>query len=379
MGSQRMYFKNLDVVRFFAAFSIVVAHGFEAWKTYYVEFPRGSEVAKEMFGSGIGKLVEQFMYNLNIGVDVFFLISGFLITYLLILEKDKTGRISLPKFYMRRTLRIWPLYFLIIALAPLIVDWVNYPAPDYLPHVLFVGNFHQLITEQFQFPFAHYWSIAIEEQFYIVWPLLLLLIPKKAWMWVFGVLLAISVGTRLYFFVEQAPWMKQYLHTLTRMDVLVLGAVSALYYAKGSFKVRRLPVIVKLVSWMLILVALCLFEYASYDSWFNASVKKYVFLFPIAYLMADYIFNARDQERSLLHKVTGYFGKVSYGIYMFHNFVVVIVIKKVLLNNHLDETWQFIVVYIAACLLVAIISFEGYEKWFLKLKEKFSVILSRRY
>ena len=125
----RIYFHNLDVVRFIAAIAVVFGHGFEAWSDYYVKFRQTPEFYSDLF-SGNFLYVSRFFSNMGIGVEVFFFISGFLITYILLAEKEKFGKISIPKFFVRRSLRIWPLYYLLIVLSPVIVSWMDKGPPD---------------------------------------------------------------------------------------------------------------------------------------------------------------------------------------------------------------------------------------------------------
>ena len=121
MNNDRVHFHNLDIIRFVAAFAVVLGHGFEAWSDYYVKFRQTPEFYTDLF-SGDFLYVAQFFQNLGIGVEIFFFISGFLITYILLVEKEKLGRISIPKFLMRRSLRIWPLYFLLLAIGPILTS-----------------------------------------------------------------------------------------------------------------------------------------------------------------------------------------------------------------------------------------------------------------
>jgi len=116
--NKRIYFNNMDIIRFIAAIAVVFGHGFEAWTDYYIKFRHTPEFVENLF-SGNFLYVSQFFTNLGIGVEIFFFISGFLITYILLVEKNKFGSISIPKFFVRRSLRIWPLYFLLLCLGPL--------------------------------------------------------------------------------------------------------------------------------------------------------------------------------------------------------------------------------------------------------------------
>src|SRR4051812_13587616 len=104
-NTQRIYFRNLDILRFVAAYMIVVLHCYFGWK---VRFGNPAFLTSSLSNSGLDRL-ELIMHNLSFGVDIFFLISGFLITYLLLSEKEKTGQVDVLKFYIRRAYRIWPL------------------------------------------------------------------------------------------------------------------------------------------------------------------------------------------------------------------------------------------------------------------------------
>lgn len=129
-----------------------------------------------------------------IGVDVFYVISGFLITGMLIRELDQTGRISLRRFYARRIRRLLPMAFVVIAATVLTADWLQSPldaartAKDALSSALYVGNYrfalqqtNYLYSSLTPSPLQHYWSLGVEEQMYLVWPLLLLVAAGLWW------------------------------------------------------------------------------------------------------------------------------------------------------------------------------------------------------
>ncbi|MFZ4798840.1 MAG: acyltransferase family protein [Bacteroidia bacterium] len=108
------------------------------------------------------------------GVTLFFVISGFLITFLLLKEKERTQDISINKFYYRRILRIWPIYFLYIAVSILIYYFWDKLDQIFIGqfwfYLLLAGNFKELISNSAIAPFGHLWSIGVEEQFYLFWP-----------------------------------------------------------------------------------------------------------------------------------------------------------------------------------------------------------------
>ncbi len=112
------------------------------------------------------------------GVRIFFVISGFLITGILIKELDRSGSINLKKFYYRRTLRIFPPYYFFLAVMGLVglTGYLNIPLGDWLASVLYVSNFAQISTWEL----GHTWSLGVEEQFYLLMPAILLIGKRRA-------------------------------------------------------------------------------------------------------------------------------------------------------------------------------------------------------
>nr|MBA3972370.1 acyltransferase [Bacteroidota bacterium] len=165
----KVYFPGLNALRFFAAFLVFASHvellksrnGFENY--YY------TQTFLELGGSA---------------VTFFFVLSGFLITYLLFIEKDISGKISLSQFYLRRILRIWPLYYTVVLAGFFLIPHIPYLQnsisgdlytnfyPKLLLFMLLVPNISYIL-----FPHTPYispaWSIGVEEQFYLAWPWLL--------------------------------------------------------------------------------------------------------------------------------------------------------------------------------------------------------------
>ena len=103
---------------------IVIYHAYIAWKGWF-GLPGVLSTGDYKTFTGLGMHVDQFLRNLPVGVDIFFFISGYLLTYLLVVEKEKYGKVNIPNFYIRRGLRIWPLYFFLVAVAPFLVNWLG--------------------------------------------------------------------------------------------------------------------------------------------------------------------------------------------------------------------------------------------------------------
>jgi peptidoglycan/LPS O-acetylase OafA/YrhL len=310
-------------------------------------------------------------------VEIFFFISGFLITYILVAEKAEYGKISIKNFYIRRMLRIWPLYFLLIILGPIFTSWMHIGNPNYLANSLFYSNFEVIHSESWQYPFSHFWSIAIEEQFYLVWPLVIAFFPLPKLKYVFGVLVTASILSRAWFYeYTDHSWFPIFLNPCSRMDTLVIGGWIALLHREGKFNIR-LPRMVPLILLTGFLLSLFFFPNAQWKNLWSALFKKYLYLIPIALLVLNYILNPRFNRQNWMKEKLGYLGKVSYGIYLYHNILVIIVIKKILLNNDIFSWTAFALVYVLCSLLMAIISFELYEKWFLQFKKRFERIRTR--
>ena len=186
------------------------------------------------------------------GVTVFFVISGYLINGLLVSEHRRTGRISLSQFWLRRVRRIVPAVLLAVAgtvalsalISPSLLDKAR---PDILPSLLFYNNWWQIFHEVSYFeaagapsPLTHFWSLAIEEQFYIVWPLLLIALfhfkLKKRPMAAVILILAIASGIEMALMYSPATDPSRvYYGTDTRAMSLLVGAWLSLVWPSSAF------------------------------------------------------------------------------------------------------------------------------------------------
>lgn len=364
---------NLDLIRFVAALMIIFLHAYEAWVGWFGQVGLLSNGTFKTL-SYSGTWIDQFIRNLGHGVDVFFLISGFLITYLLLEEKKAIGKISIWKFMVRRSLRIWPLYFLIIAIGPVLVSWLQEPSPNYTWNLLFIGNFDVIFTEKWLYPFAHLWSICIEEHFYLVWPFIIAWVPTKRLMSVFMGIIIFSIGFRMYAWSNfDHGWYYVFTHTLSRMDVLVIGAIGGYYHSISPIQIHLSRMQRYLIFGLLISV-LCLEPITQWDTLIMVGFKKYIYVALTAILLLDFLFNPSFKHVLKPTSFVHYLGKVSYGIYMFGNVLLLVVIKKILLKFGITNLWIFMGIVLFLSILVPILSYEFFEKPFLKLSARFRVI-----
>ncbi len=373
----RIYFQHLDLVRFLAALLIVLFHANATWN-YWFEQPGLSPMASQTrhLFSGIFNLV---MDNLRLSVDVFFLISGFLITYLLLEEKKRNQKIQIGKFLLRRTLRIWPLYFLLIALAPVLVKWNDSSSPNYLLNGLFLGNFEVIRTEQWTFPFSHYWSICIEEHFYLLWPFIIAWVPTRKLPATFAFLIVGSILFRITTFLmnPEGSWYTLYAHTLCRADILVIGAMGGWWYSRKAITFD-LPAYARYLLLFLLLIGIVVEYVFVYTTPFMAGFKNYFFIAILAVLLLDFNFNPGFRHRLKSGSVFHYFGKVSYGIYMYGNILVTLVVKKLIIPYEISNRLLYWLLVVVLSLIVPILSYELFEKHILKFSGRFRVIASRR-
>ncbi len=374
---KKIYFPYLDVVRFVAAFMIVIYHAYKAWRGWFGELGILSNGEhKEL--SSFGTYIHHILDNLAIGVDVFFILSGFLITYILIKEKEKMGKINIFKFMVRRSLRIWPLYFLLIAIAPFLVSWVESTPPDYWYNILFINNFHTINTQEWTYPFAHFWSICIEEHFYLVWPFAIAFIPNKYLLRFFTAVILLSIGYRAYeAMTSEQYWYELYLHTFSRMDLLVLGAIGAYFYARKPFNIY-LKSYLRYTIWAILLFTLSLESEVLWNGVLSAAFKKYLYISLITVLLLDYNFNPSFKHwlrpRSIFH----YFGRISYGIYMYGNILILIIMKRIMMDYNITNLYMYMLIVTVLSLGVPIISYELFEKPILKFKKHFEIIKTQR-
>lgn len=370
-----LHFTNLDIVRFAAAFYVLTNHTYDYLRdiyhlpAYLLKSAGGDSNRFTLFFAP----VHQFLKNGGFGVDLFFLISGFLITSLLLKEKLDHGHIDVKRFYIRRILRIWPLYFLIIAGAFAFATYYTaepFLVKDIYPHLFFVSNFTQISAGAWcSGKLFVLWSICIEEQFYLVIPLLLIFVPSKRLPLVLGGLILLSIIIRaLLFWQYEYPWFAIYLHTGSRFDTLAVGCLLGyLNYTGFRFQpTQRIRAFI--AAWLLLF--LCFTDVFYYDSFIRAVIFKYVYVLPLSFLFLDLVQNILPGLRHPFWRWMNTLGKYSYGIYMYQVFVIVV--ADHLSGDYFSKSrWVFIILSLGLTLLISFLSYEIFEKHFLTLKKRF--------
>ena len=238
--SGRIYLPGLNGLRAIAAISVVVSHINLNLKEFgFAQSTHALQLAQ-------------------FGVTMFFALSGFLITYLLMKEREQTGTVAVKKFYIRRILRIWPLYYFCFALV-MVADLVFRFGQNYhtLPlYALMLANVPAMTEVLFPY-ISHYWSLGVEEQFYLMWPWMMKKSrsPEKGVLWFLVGFMAFKAAGRFLEWKFQWIWGYRFA-SVTRFDCLAIGALGAVYCAqqKGRVFTWAQKRGVEVVSWLLLLV-----------------------------------------------------------------------------------------------------------------------------
>lgn len=312
-----------------------------------------------------------------LGVDAFFVVSGFVITGVLLRAQEHTGRISLRAFWARRARRILPLVFIVIGAVLAVLPWAYGPAKiaavrlDALFAALFTANWRFAASADSYFdqgsapsPLLHFWSLGVEEQFYLAWPLLAVLAlavvgsgrhRRAASGWAVAAL-AIVVGTAsLGWAVLRAnsdPGLAYY-STLTRAWELALGCALATIPAR---RVRLAAPTSTALSWtgLIVLVATCVLVVPETGSPYPAAIGACV---GTALVLVAGIAQPAKGSVLLTNRTSGYLGDVSYGLYLWHFPLAVLVPVFLSTTQGVSR-----VVVLVATLALAVISHHLVER-----------------
>jgi peptidoglycan/LPS O-acetylase OafA/YrhL len=353
-----------------------VFHAFYGWKENF-GFPSwmtGSDGSL----TTLGKYVNNGVHNLSFGVEIFFLLSGFLITYLLLQEKQRTGNVDAVKFYVRRAFRIWPLYFLLLGLAPLLAIAFDFLEPkSYLMHSLLAGNFEIMSNGFSSAATNHLWSICVEEHFYLLAPLLIAYIPVKRIPQIFMGIVLISIATRAYLLSTDNWWLPMYVNTFARLDSLAIGSMLGYFYFHHKLEIKD-TYNLRYIIYGAFIFMFFTDDFVNWDNIFLATMKKYTYLAVAVYWMANYLFNPEARFAPKKENMFHHFGKLSYGLYMFNPVMIGIYIYYAEQHPVMRNGWMFIAAIHIAVFSIAALSYKYFEMPFLMMKEKFAVIKSGR-
>lgn len=273
--------------------------------------------------------IEFISYDLQtgkIGVELFFVISGFLITRILLGYKENAAfhlGLSVKEFYLRRVLRIFPMYYLVIGL--LIIFNTGNIRETWEWHVGFASNFLIYFQNEWLGPLTPLWSLAAEEQFYLIWPLLVLLVPKKYFITTMIIMAVVGVGCRTILYLGPHAFLGSYVLMPCALDLFAAGGILAYM---SMFQEEKLKIVLKSkLAW--ILVPLLAFAPLSlqipqmgFTGYYFIVVFRLISALIGFFLVGNATYGIGGVGGKILsHKWVVYLGKISFSMYLFHNFI----------------------------------------------------------
>ncbi|MEA5258845.1 acyltransferase [Arcicella aquatica] len=305
-SKKETYFSQLDGIRFLAVMLVLIDH----WMAERNPLPLG-----------------------HLGVTMFFVLSGFLITRILIqskLKDDRTGRshwFSVKQFIVRRSIRIFPIYFLSI----FALYYFNIPPvrETLIWCLTYSTNLYIAINQHWMGTIDHLWSLAVEEQYYLVFPYLILFLPTRHYLKLLGAMIVIAIATRLWLYFNGTPWLVQYVLMPTALDCFGLGGLMAYYFTFKKNEVFDKLAQTKFIILSFIAYAICV-SLIIIQQKTTGEVENFGKLVTERFLGATFCFfliaKAISEYKGFLkwffeQPIVQYLGRISYGIYLYHNFV----------------------------------------------------------
>lgn len=376
LSLKKVYFENLDFLRFIACFAVFLGHSAP---------------------HGIADLLPYYVYdkfihlitNGGLAVSFFFVLSGFLITFLILKEKEKTNTIYIKRFYMRRLLRIWPLYlsvvlfgFCIYPYAKSLLGISSIIPNNPLLYYTFLANFDSiklshlgLLTISSPEMLAVTWSVAIEEQFYLVWPLLFLFFPKRQYV---HVLLATILFATTFRYLHREDSATLYFHTISVSSDLAIGGLVA-HFTLFSTKfieffesIRTKYIAITYIFGVMILAN---------QSYLIPVFKGYIIDFRIisavffAFIIAEQNLSKHSIIKYGRFRIISKLGKYTYSFYLLHpvGIQITVILFRILkiITPNLAQEFLYTLLSLIFSLLLSFASFNYLERPFLLLKRRF--------
>lgn len=369
---EKIFFPNLDGLRFFSFLIVFFSHIFATDYDHIKEQGWYQVFKIKLFHDG------------DIGVSFFFVLSGFLITYLLIKEKEYTGSIHVFSFYVRRALRIWPLYYFMVLFGFLAFPFFKSlfgetpsETADPLLCSIFLNNFDRVINgPPDSSVLSVLWSVAIEEQFYLFWPILFLIVKPRYYLWIFIIIIA---GSLIY----RAAFIDKSIDLLTPGVIgdMAMGGCAAFLSIRSKFFLKLIENSNQILNLLPYIAAglFVVYKYEMFSQPFLIVTKRIIISFFFAWIILEQNFCKKSLFKISSLKTITRLGKYTYGLYCLHRIAILIVMTLMQLIGINNQAWQLWVIEFPACLLLSIVmsyySYKYFEAYFLKLKDKFAYIV----
>lgn len=367
---KKVYFENLDGLRFLCFLSVFFYHSFYTESTYVQQHD-------------VYRFFKFFLWkNGNLGVNFFFVLSGFLITWLLIDEKQTTGKIAIPAFWMRRILRIWPLFYLCVFIGFYLFPFckgllgqVSRETAEISSYLLFLNNFDIIRNGMPDSSLLGVlWSVAIEEQFYLFWPVILSFFPIRR-MWI--VFTAVIIASLIYRQLQTEHFALQF-HTLScigDMGVGALGAWMVICFPLFREKIEQASRFVIAGVYLLFLVFFLYLERIVSIPGFPVSAERLMLSLLILFIILEQNYATRSFFKMSTFSLLSRLGQMTYGMYCLHFIGILITIQVFKQFGWQNQLWHVLVWETVLSLVLTIfiswMSYRFFEKPFLQLKQRF--------
>lgn len=358
----RLFFADLDGLRGIAAMAVVLYHG-----VFWLPAPETAAYLRLQhllsFGHQGGMM----------GVTFFFVLSGFLITRLLIEERKRTGRIRIGSFYMRRLLRIWPLYYAALIIGILIcTSYGSETRPlSLLLYATFLANFDHIWHGFIECGILGVqWSVSVEEQYYLVWPILFLFIDRFRHPTAILLLLA---TLSLVFTVTAGNFEIAYHHPFACARFLLTGGILA-YLSEGwGHRISGLLNAIHRHAHLMIYasrIGLMLLSGSLPLGWLRSFLADHLPLLFFAYALLHQTHSEPGPLHARHYRWLGAIGRISYGLYLLHMFPILLLSRNPVPGGFIIN----LILAIGLAIALSATAFRFLELPFLRLKLKWSSI-----
>ena len=361
MTSKSTYLPNLTPLRGLAAIAVVLFHKVTLYSS--INPDKG----------GFDKLIDGIFNKGSLGVNFFFTLSGFLITYLLVREVESKGKFDALRFLIRRALRIWPVY-IVVALCGFVIMSSDGHNPLYF--ATFLSNFDEILNgaQSGNHVLTVLWSVSIEEQFYIAWAVILGLtaLKPKFFPHVFA---AVIVATVAFRWMNMGDERVLYYHTLSVISDMAIGGMLAIAVLRDHKLVQSIR---NMAKWQIMLIYLI---GVGFILTHNMIMKDELYVVDRlvtgvfwAFIICEQCIAANSIVKSSSIPFLEYLGKISYGIYAYHLIIFFVI------NDVVQMDWQEFMptdlivnttIVLLFTVVAASISYEVLEKPLLKIKDRF--------
>ena len=372
LPQSKTYFKNLDALRLFAFLLVFVSHVFVANNREF-----------DALLKYVHHALSAYAY---IGISFFFTLSAFLITRIILLEITFHQQFNLKHFFVRRSLRIWPLYFLIILMAYALTKVLEKqglaiaPLPEWYWFATFTINYYVgYINEHILFFLVFLWTIAVEEQFYLFWGTCMYFFQQRILQLIMMLLLIYLIYSGLYIAgIVHAIYFNP-LHYLVNFASGIFLAYAHLNGHRLFQRLGLLPQWFWRLFYILFFFGMFYFRENNIPAWAYI-LRQAIFAACFLLILFDQCFNPHRLFNAGKNKLVNYFGKISYGLYCWHGVAITAMLKLSYTLQHKETTFTIFIVFPLCCLLftvaLSVISYELFESRFLKLKRYFSASIA---